>query len=124
VESRLPFLDHSLVEFVLQLPDNFKIRNGVSKSILRNGMKDILPEKIAQRNTKLGFPGPEGNLFLQPDPSIRKILLELVDTYPEIFSWSLLDKYKQCFTGNSQNQSLIFKSLAFYFWARKFNIQY
>jgi asparagine synthase (glutamine-hydrolysing) len=123
IESRLPFLDHTLVEFVLNLPDNFKIRNGVNKSILRDGLFDILPNKISGRKNKLGFPGPEDNLFLRPDPAIRKILLELHDNFPGIFSRNILDKYERCFTFKEQNQNLIFKSLSFYYWTKAFNIK-
>ncbi len=123
VESRLPFLDHTLVEFVLNLPDNFKIRNGVNKSILRDGLTEILPAKISGRKSKMGFPGPEDNLFLKPDPTIRKILLELQDKFPCIFSRNIVEKYDRCFTYKEQNQNLIFKSLSFYYWTKAFNIR-
>jgi asparagine synthase (glutamine-hydrolysing) len=49
VEGRLPFLDHRLFEFCQRLPVEFKIRNGVEKFILREAMKDILPEPIYRR---------------------------------------------------------------------------
>ena len=59
VESRLPFLDYRLVEFALSLPDDFKIKNGKRKFILRESMKHILPKQVYQRYDKLGFPTPE-----------------------------------------------------------------
>lgn len=59
VESRLPFLDYRLVEFVLGLPDEMKLSNGITKRVLREGMQDILPEKIQWRMDKLGFVTPE-----------------------------------------------------------------
>lgn len=123
VESRLPFLDHTLVEFAMHLPDNFKIRNGISKSILRDGLTEILPEKIARRNTKLGFPGPEDKLFLKPDPSVKIKLRELVDIFPGIFSNSIVDKYDKCFTHKQRYHSLVFKALSFYSWAKKFKVR-
>lgn len=123
IESRLPFLDHTLVEFVLNLPDNFKIRNGVNKSILRDGLKDILPEKISGRKNKLGFPGPEDRLFLKQDPDIHRILLSLQDSFPGIFSRNIIEKYERCFTAKEQNQNLIFKSLSFYYWTKAFGIK-
>ncbi|MDO8515435.1 MAG: asparagine synthase (glutamine-hydrolyzing), partial [bacterium] len=46
IESRVPFLDYRLVEFVFSLPSEFKIRNGWNKWIMREALKDILPEKI------------------------------------------------------------------------------
>ncbi|GEM_PF-2159630 len=53
-ESRFPFLDKDLVEYLFSLPHDKKIRNGVAKIVLRNGMKGILPETIRTRVDK-GF---------------------------------------------------------------------
>ena len=57
-EIRLPFLDYRLVNFVLNLPSSFKIKNGWTKYILRKSIKE-LPEKIAWRRDKQGFINPE-----------------------------------------------------------------
>ena len=62
IESRVPFLDYRLVEFVLGLPDEYKLSGGVTKRILRQGMSGILPAPICDRMDKLGFVTPEGNL--------------------------------------------------------------
>ncbi len=59
VESRHPFLDYRLVEFAVNCPPEFKLRDGWSKWILRNAMKGILPEKVRLRRTKLGFDAPD-----------------------------------------------------------------
>ena len=59
VETRLPFLDHDLVEFVLKLPFDFKIKDGVRKSILRESLKSYLPTEIYNRKDKVGFSSPE-----------------------------------------------------------------
>lgn len=57
VESRVPFLDHKLVEFTCSLPERLKLRGGTTKYILRESMKGILPETILSRS-KMGFPVP------------------------------------------------------------------
>lgn len=62
VESRVPFLDHHLAEFSAGLPDRFKIRGSIPKWILRESMKNVLPERILNRK-KVGFPVPFGNWF-------------------------------------------------------------
>lgn len=59
VEARVPFLDHRLVEFLFSLPSSFKIRDGYTKRVLREGMKGVIPEKIRWRVKKLGFATPE-----------------------------------------------------------------
>ena len=60
IESRLPFLDHRLVEFCFRLPYHEKIRDGWTKSLLRRSTQGVLPEEIRWRRRKLGFPGPHG----------------------------------------------------------------
>jgi asparagine synthase (glutamine-hydrolysing) len=62
IESRVPFLDHKLVEFTARLPERMKIRGGKTKYILRESMKGILPECILSR-PKMGFPVPVGAWF-------------------------------------------------------------
>lgn len=63
IETRLPFLDHRLVEFVYQLPDRCKISGGWTKRILRESMAGILPENVRWRVDKQGFPTPEASWF-------------------------------------------------------------
>ena len=62
VESRVPFLDHKLVEFTARMPDTMKLRGGTTKYVLRESMKGVLPEKILSRS-KMGFPVPIGSWF-------------------------------------------------------------
>lgn len=62
IESRVPFLDHKLVEFTARAPRDVKLRGGTTKWILREAMKEILPTEILTR-PKMGFPVPVGNWF-------------------------------------------------------------
>jgi len=66
IEARLPFLDYRLVEYILGLPSDQKIRNGQTKYILRKEMKNILPENIRTRQSKVGFDTPEDEWFREP----------------------------------------------------------
>jgi asparagine synthase (glutamine-hydrolysing) len=59
IESRVPFLDHPLVEFTARLPERLKLRGRTTKWILRQAMKDKLPGEILSRG-KMGFPVPVG----------------------------------------------------------------
>lgn len=59
VESRVPFLDHKLVEFTCSLPERLKLRGWTTKYVLRQSMKGILPPQILSR-PKMGFPVPIG----------------------------------------------------------------
>ena len=52
LEARHPFLDRRIMEFAFAIPDNQRFRPGVSKFVLRNSMRGILPEKIRRRSDK------------------------------------------------------------------------
>lgn len=58
VETRQPFLDHRLVEFLFAVPDDLKIRDGVNKFILRQALRDVLPHETLKRTLKIGFKTP------------------------------------------------------------------
>ncbi|MCW4003671.1 MAG: asparagine synthase (glutamine-hydrolyzing) [Candidatus Bathyarchaeota archaeon] len=59
IECIHPFLDHRLVEFAFSLPANQKIRNGLTKYVLRKAMKGLIPEAIRLNKKKLGTPIPQ-----------------------------------------------------------------
>lgn len=63
LEARVPFLDYRLVERILASPGEMVIRNGMTKHLLREGMKGILPEKIRIRRDKIGFDTPQDRWF-------------------------------------------------------------
>ncbi len=58
IETRLPFLDYKLVEMALSINNEYKIRNGFSKYILRTGAKGVVPDSILWRKNKIGFEAP------------------------------------------------------------------
>jgi asparagine synthase (glutamine-hydrolysing) len=60
IESRVPFLDHKLVEFAAQLPISLKLRGVTTKYVLRRAMRNVLPPGILTRK-KMGFPVPVGS---------------------------------------------------------------
>ena len=65
IESRVPFLDHRLVELLFQFPDDLKINNGWTKFALRQSMEGILPKEIQWRTDKKGFVTPGEILWLR-----------------------------------------------------------
>jgi asparagine synthase (glutamine-hydrolysing) len=58
IESRVPFLDHRLVEYGFSLPIEWRVKNGLTKYALREGLKDVLPSEIYKRKDKKGFVTP------------------------------------------------------------------
>lgn len=60
-ESRLPFLDYRLVEFILSLSISQRFRGNQTKWILRKAMQGINLETILKRRDKIGFAAPEND---------------------------------------------------------------
>jgi asparagine synthase (glutamine-hydrolysing) len=57
IESRVPLLDHKLVEFTTTIPDSLKMRGGTQKYVLKRAVEGLLPREIIHRK-KMGFPTP------------------------------------------------------------------
>ncbi|MBT3305609.1 MAG: asparagine synthase (glutamine-hydrolyzing), partial [Alphaproteobacteria bacterium] len=57
VEGRVPFLDHSLVDFTMDIPQAWKVRDGEPKYLLKKALGDILPDDVLYR-PKMGFGAP------------------------------------------------------------------
>ena len=62
IESRVPFLDHTFVEFAARMPDRLKIRGRTQKYVLKKAVEGLLPPQIIYRK-KMGFPTPLHNWF-------------------------------------------------------------
>jgi len=60
IESRQPFMDYRLIEFMNGLPSCYKLRGGWTKFIARTAFKDKLPDAIVWRKDKMGWPQPIG----------------------------------------------------------------
>lgn len=76
IESRVPLLDHHLVEFAARVPDRMKLRGRTGKYILKKAAEDLLPREILYR-TKMGFPTPlRAWLLGEQAASIRATLLD------------------------------------------------
>jgi asparagine synthase (glutamine-hydrolysing) len=57
IEARVPFLDHRLVEFAIQIPESLKLKHGIPKYILKKAAEGIIPNNIIYRR-KQGFAAP------------------------------------------------------------------
>ncbi|MFN7178307.1 asparagine synthase (glutamine-hydrolyzing) [Hyphomonas sp.] len=63
LESRVPFLDHPLVEFAATAPADVKFSGGRSKQMLKEAFRTVLPAEISGRRDKMGFPVPLAGWF-------------------------------------------------------------
>ena len=64
LESRVPYLDHELVEHVSAMPGRLKLRGLTTKAVLRDALRDVVPPSILARR-KMGFPVPVGRWLRQ-----------------------------------------------------------
>jgi asparagine synthase (glutamine-hydrolysing) len=122
VESRLPFLDYRLVEFAVRCPSSLKLRDGWTKWILREALKDTLPEKIRLRKTKLGFNVPERNWLLLGLRNGRRHLWQTSNLRMAEFldPRKFTDECKRYVSEapNALAPELMFRALSLEMWAR------
>jgi asparagine synthase (glutamine-hydrolysing) len=75
IESRVPFLDHPLVEFTAGIPARYSIKGLAGKFILKSAVEDLLPKSIVHRR-KMGFPTPWARWLAGPQlDSLERLLL-------------------------------------------------
>jgi asparagine synthase (glutamine-hydrolysing) len=89
VEARVPFLDPALVDYVYRLPLDAKVRQGVTKWILKEAVADIVPERVSKRR-KQGFGAPTSRWFLSRHGSLLRDLMRQ-DTLRSYFDVGYLD---------------------------------
>lgn len=121
IESRLPFLDHRLVEYCIGLPSSYKIRDGYSKAVLRDAMAE-LPEPIKYRKDKMGFVAPDPTWILQNKDRVRKDL-EYVIQSTGIFSAQLLSRFDRFVSGELGYEPIYFRALTFSRFCKCFNMK-
>jgi asparagine synthase (glutamine-hydrolysing) len=85
IESRVPFLDHVLVEFTASIPAKFAIKGLAGKYILKQAVEDLLPSSIVYRQ-KMGFPTPWAYWLAGPHlDDLERMLLEPRSTERGLF---------------------------------------
>ncbi|PCJ57047.1 MAG: asparagine synthase (glutamine-hydrolyzing) [Planctomycetota bacterium] len=104
IESRIPFLDHRLVEFSLGLPKSLLLQPAETKSILRKAFSDILPEKIIKRKDKMGFPTPQQRWQLK-EP-MKHLFTETLNSewlFSEIINKKTFETHQQSYFDKKNN---------------------
>lgn len=86
-EVRLPFLSHDFVEFCFTLPDQYKINQGWTKYILRDSMKNLLPEEVAWRVDKVGYEPPQAKWMKN-----EKVVERTQDAFSLLQSRHIIDR--------------------------------
>lgn len=120
LEGREPFLDHHIIEFAAQLPDNFKYNKGIKKYILREITHKYVPQKMLNR-PKMGFAIPLES-WLSKD--LRPLVMEYLS--PEniktsgVFDETYISRLLQSFyNGKTELALKIWYLLMFQMWYKK-----
>lgn len=121
IESRLPFLDHRLVEFVHALPFHQKIRGRQFKYILRREFDSALPVQILARRRKVGFDTPIGNWLRSIFSSeIKPLLSSSRLQQRDLFDEEALATRLSAFEMRGEGAGLILRCMAVELWFRLF----
>lgn len=123
LESRVPFLDYRLVEFVLGLPDQCKISKGITKRIMREGMRDILPDRIRTRMDKLGFVTPEEAWLKETGTEkFASLLQQAIERSNGIIRPEVLTIFSQMVEKKRPFDFFIWRIISFGAWLNKFTL--
>ena len=115
IESRLPFLDYRLVKYCLHMDSNLKLKNGITKDILRKSMKDIVPDDIINRNEKMGFVTPQNEWMNDRKDHYLKLANNALDQMP------FIDREKLIVLLPTDN-NLLWRVINTGLWISKFNV--
>jgi asparagine synthase (glutamine-hydrolysing) len=121
VESRVPFLDHELVEFIFSLPIDQKIKGGWNRAVYRNAMKGRMPEKNRLRRSKIGFTNPDITWMKEKAREIRAIF-----SSPELASRDLynpaqlITAWDEYLAGRPGDGLIFWRVLVTELWMRRY----
>lgn len=122
VEARVPFLDYRLVEFLYHTDAGNKIKDGITKAVLREAMKDVLPAKVLNRKDKMGFVTPEKVWMKENAGLLRKDLEAAVITGKGFLNEHVLTKFDKMVSGKQPFDFSIWRVLCFAEWMRVFEV--
>ncbi len=117
LEGREPMLDHRILEFAAQLPDEYKYQNGIKKRILREITHDYIPKELLDR-PKMGFAIPIAKwLKNELRDHVEEYLNEDRIEKQGIFNWEFITKLKMDFyKGRKEYDSKLWYFLMFQMW--------
>lgn len=116
IESRVPFLDHRLVELLFQFPSELKINEGWTKFVLRKSMEDVLPKEIQWRTDKKGFVTPGEILWLRG--SLAQLLEIDYNKLPFLDKAKTVKIINEFKNGNNKHATLVWRLATLAHWLK------
>ncbi|REJ80067.1 MAG: asparagine synthase (glutamine-hydrolyzing) [Bacteroidetes bacterium] len=117
MESRVPFLDHRLVEYAFSLQNSDIIRRGETKRILRHSLRNILPKEIAERRDKKGFVTPGEVKWLRGP--LNYLLEDNFQTLENLNMKKVRDLVRNFKKGDNRFASMVWRIAVLNYWMKK-----
>ena len=123
-EIRLPFLDHRLVDFTLSLQDNYKLREGWTKYILRKSLDQKLPNEVVWRKDKKGFSNPQEKWMKE---ELKGFFKDYISSDNPIYNTGLISKeglekkYDDFLNGKAWYRE-VFNAISLDYWLREYKL--
>jgi asparagine synthase (glutamine-hydrolysing) len=122
IESRVPFLDHRLVELSIALKNDWKIQNGWTKYILRKTAEPILNKEVVWRKYKMGFLTPQKLWKSQSNKELTQFIND--SSIPDFLDKKYLQKLNNADINDSSHLSEFWKLVSFLKWADVFKVTF
>lgn len=108
IENRSPFLDAELFNFALSIPTRHLIKNGATKSVLRESMRGIVPDKILDNRRKVGFNAPLFSLLDRKDKNVKEFILDESPIFDLVKREAIEELFSKDFLPNSESKFLFY----------------
>jgi len=121
IETRQPFLDYRLVEFVFSTTDDAKVDRGTTKAILRRAMQGIVPDVIRNRGDKIAFHAPVDEFLLYCRELVEDVLQSpAVQANPYLCSEGVWDAARLFFDQQKGSFVPVWRPFIFALWYAMF----
>lgn len=124
VESRVPFLDYRVVELSMNLPDDYKTKNGITKRVLRAGMSGVIPDSIRDRIDKIGFATPEETWVRYDAPDLFREKMGIAINQSEgVLNQNCMKFLDDIIAGHRPFSFAVWRMISFGLWMGVFNVK-
>ena len=119
IETRVPYLDHRLVELAFSLPDRYKIRGRTGKYLLKQAGRSLLPREVIDR-PKRGFPVPIAQWFRVSGNPFLDVLLDGESLRDGLLDADFVRTRVARFQGGADNSMELWAMLNLELWRREY----
>lgn len=122
VEARVPFVDHHLLEFVLSLPEEYLLKDGTTKRVMRDALQDCIPSAILERRDKIGFQTAEQSWLANNETELMGVFDQNRGRASDIFTTSTREVLVDTIRGNSKFNNSPWRVIGLLNWMKVFDV--